>query len=131
MTNAKSDPEKSALQLRLEGDRRDMGDLWVAALSRYKGIMGFELEQKYKSVQDMIDAGTKEMENFHKWRHNRGKVDRLRTLFTENLDFLEQGSQQLLTAATASFPPAAAIGTALTYLLSVRPFFCFSIVDSS
>ncbi|KAH7304596.1 hypothetical protein B0I35DRAFT_401084 [Stachybotrys elegans] len=118
MANAKLGPENAALPLRLEGDHREMGDIWVAALSRYKGIMGFELELKYTSMQDVIDAGAKEMEGFHKWRHNRGKIDRLRTLFTENLDFLEQGSQQLLTAATASFPPAAAIGTALTYLLS-------------
>lgn len=114
-----ADSKEDSLRVELENDCRDVNEIWATAMQRYKGIVGFELERKYNNVQDMVDAGTSDMANFHKWRHNQGKVDRLRTLFSENLDFLEQGTQQLLAAATASFPPAAAIGTALTYLLSV------------
>ncbi|KAK4182295.1 hypothetical protein QBC35DRAFT_347446, partial [Podospora australis] len=98
-------------------DRRDVEGIWVKAIHDYKGIMGFELTHKYDSVQDMIDAATSELNRFHTWRHNQGKVDRIRTLFAENLDYIEKGSRQLLKAAEVSFPPASAIGTALTYLL--------------
>ena len=35
-----------------------------------------------------------------------------------NIGYIEKGAQQLVAAATPAFPPAAAIGTALTYMLS-------------
>lgn len=115
------------LREELEKDRRNVSDLWVAAVNKYQGIMGFQLERKpeYNSIQSIVAAGASEMNKFHKWRHNRGKVDRLRTLFSENLEFIQQGSQQILCAASASFPPAIAIGTALTYLLGVSYAFSF------
>lgn len=108
------------LKKELENDRRNLGDLWVAAMSKYQGIMGFKLERKYENLADITAAGTLEMENFHKWRHNQGKVDRLRTLLSQNPELVELGTQQLVSAATTSFPPAVAIGTALAHLLGVR-----------
>ncbi|KAF7553457.1 hypothetical protein G7Z17_g3613 [Cylindrodendrum hubeiense] len=104
----------------LKSDNRDVADLWKEALKSYKGIVGFDLEQKYENVDAMIAKGTKEMNNFHKFRHNEKKVDKLRTLFATNLDYLEKGAQQLISAATPAFPPAAAIGTAVTYMLTAK-----------
>ncbi|CAM1507730.1 Fc.00g045780.m01.CDS01 [Cosmosporella sp. VM-42] len=104
----------------LKNDNRDVADLWKDALKSYKGIVGFDLERKFDNVDSMIAQGTKEMNNFHKFRHNEKKVDKLRSLFAANLDYLEKGAQQLIAAAVPAFPPAAAIGTALTYMLSVR-----------
>ncbi|KAH6891532.1 hypothetical protein B0T10DRAFT_605777 [Thelonectria olida] len=112
-------PEISpGLREELEGDTRDIAKLWKDALKSYKGVVGFDLEKKFDDVQSMIDQGTKEMNNFHKFRHNEQKVDKLRSLFAANIDYLDKGAQQLLAAATPSFPPAAAIGTAVTYMLS-------------
>lgn len=102
----------------LKSDTRDVADLWKEALKSYKGIVGFDLEQKFTNVDAMIAQGTKEMNNFHKFRHNEKKVDKLRTLFSTNLEYLEKGAQQLVSAATPAFPPAAAIGTAVTYMLT-------------
>ncbi|KAJ4251856.1 hypothetical protein NW762_011153 [Fusarium torreyae] len=96
---------------------RDVADLWKDALKAYKGIVGFDLEKKFDSVQAMIDQGTHEMNNFHKFRHNDKKVDKLRTLFANNLEYIEKGASQLISAATPAFPPAAAIGTAITFML--------------
>lgn len=103
----------------LKNDSRNVADLWKEALKNYKGIVGFDLERKFDNVQQMVDQGTKEMNKFHRFRHNEKKVDKLRSLFAENLDYIEVGTQQLTKAAVPAFPPAAAIGTALTYLLSV------------
>lgn len=103
----------------LKNDSRDVADLWKEALKNYKGIVGFDLERKFDNVQQMVDQGTKEMNKFHRFRHNEKKVDKLRKLFAENLDYIEVGTKQLIGAAVPAFPPAAAIGTALTCLLSV------------
>ncbi|GKT41473.1 uncharacterized protein ColSpa_01654 [Colletotrichum spaethianum] len=100
-----------------ENDGRDVADLWKEALKAYKGIVGFDLERKFENVEVMIAQGTKDMENFHKFRHNDKKVDKLRSLFAANLDLIEQGAQQLFSAAAPAFPPAAAIEKWITNFL--------------
>ncbi|KAM0418624.1 hypothetical protein ACHAPT_012427 [Fusarium lateritium] len=110
--------EKPNLPDDLKGDNRDVADLWKDALKAYKGIVGFDLEKKFDNVEAMIKQGTHEMNNFHKFRHNEKKVDKLRGLFSTNIDYIEKGAQQLIAAAVPAFPPAAAIGTAVTYMLS-------------
>ncbi|KAF4992395.1 hypothetical protein FGRMN_7207 [Fusarium graminum] len=105
------------MEKKLNDDDRDVVDLWKEALKSYQSIVGFGLDRKFDSSQSMLDFGTDQMNNFHKFRHDKGKVDRLRSLFTANLDLIEQGSNQMIAAAAPAFPPAAAIGTALTYLL--------------
>lgn len=104
----------------LDADTRDVADIWSDAIKSYKGIVGVELLPKFTSVQVMIDFGTEQMQNFHKFRHDKNKVDKLRSLFAANMEYIEKSAQQLVAAATPAFPPAAAIGTAFTYLLQVR-----------
>lgn len=116
---ATKEEEKNLAAEDIEKDNRDVADLWKEALKQYKGIVGFDLQPKFNNVQAMIDFGTGEMNAFHKFRHNSKKVDKLRSLFAANIDYIEKGAQQLISAATPAFPPAAAIGTAITYLLSV------------
>jgi hypothetical protein len=113
--------DKKVIPEDLENDNRDVADLWKQALKEYKGIVGFDLQPKFNNVQAMIDFGTNEMNSFHKFRHNTKKVDKLRSLFAANIDYIEKGAQHLISAAVPAFPPAAAIGTAITYLLSVMP----------
>ncbi|KAJ3481097.1 hypothetical protein NLG97_g7910 [Lecanicillium saksenae] len=98
-------------------DARDIADLWREALQNFEGIAGFDLERKFDNVQDMVAFANTQIDSFHTFRHDKKKVDRLRTIFKSNLDLLETGTQQLLAAATPAFPPAAAIGTALTFVL--------------
>ena len=113
----------------LQDDDRDVSDLWKEALRNYKGVVGYDLQPKFGNVQEMVDYGTEQMNNFHKFRHNDKKVDHLRSLFAANLDYIEKGAQQLIAAAVPAFPPAAAIGTALTYLLGVcRSPLCVSVM---
>ncbi|KAM3425267.1 hypothetical protein BST61_g7215 [Cercospora zeina] len=76
------------------------------------------LQPRFANVNEMISFGAKEMNGFHSFRHNQKKVDKLRSLFMANIGYIESGAQQLVAAATPAFPPAAAIGTALTYMLS-------------
>ena len=120
-TNGTSDDVKDVQKMKQELDRdsRDVSDLWNDALKRYKGIVGVDLQAKFTSVDAMIVYGTEQMQGFHKFRHDQKKVDKLRSLFAANMDLIQTGAQQLIAAATPAFPPAAVIGTAFTYMLSV------------
>jgi hypothetical protein len=113
------DPKASKMKEELEKDTRDVADLWSEAIRQYNGVVGVELKPQFTNVQAMIDFGSEEMGKFRKFRHNDKKVDRLRSLFKDNIDYIEKGAQQLIAAATPAFPPAAAIGTAFTYMLTV------------
>ncbi|KAF4826841.1 hypothetical protein CGCTS75_v008733 [Colletotrichum tropicale] len=79
----------------MAGHNRDVADLWKDALKAYKGIVGFDLERKFENLEVMITRGIKEMQNFHNFRHDDKKVDRLRGLFSANLDYIEKDTQQL------------------------------------
>ncbi|KAH6665285.1 hypothetical protein F5X68DRAFT_250052 [Plectosphaerella plurivora] len=111
------DQGRAALEEKLKNDNRDVSDLWKDALKAYKGIVGFDLQRKFDSVDSLIAFSTEQMNGFHTFRHDNKKVDKLRSLFADNMDLIETGALQLVSAATPAFPPAAAIGTALTYLL--------------
>lgn len=113
--------KQNATKFDLEHDRRDVKDLWNDALRAYKGIIGEDLKPTFSSVDGMIKTGVDQMNNFHKWRHDDSKVDKLRSLFMANISYVETGTQKLIAAAEPAFPPAAAIGTAITFILSVSP----------
>lgn len=108
----------TATKFSLQNDRRDIKDLWNDALKEYKGIVGRELQPTFKSTDDMIQHATSEKDSFSKWRHDGKTLDKLRGIFMQNIGFIEVGSQKLIAAATPAFPPAAAIGTALTFVLA-------------
>lgn len=113
--------EKGELAYRNDGGR-NVADIWNDAIRQYQGIGGKDLKAGYaefKSLDAMIDFGCKEMEAFHGFRYDGSKVSKLRGLFRDSMNLIEGGMQQVVAAATPAFPPAAAVGTALTYMLSV------------
>ncbi|KAJ7788152.1 hypothetical protein B0H14DRAFT_2628539 [Mycena olivaceomarginata] len=87
----------------LTKDARNVTDLWNVALKKYQSIVG-------------VPAGVAQINNFHQFRHNQKKVDTICTLFKANMDSIIQCAQQLLAAVAPAFPPAMAIGAALTYI---------------
>ena len=118
----KMEKDVDKIKKELADDTRDVADLWNEALRRYQGIVGVGLkpQPESSSVTAMVEYGTVQMNNFHRFRHDQKKVDKLRSLLKQNLGYIEAGAKQLVTAATPAFPPAAAIGTAFNYLLKVR-----------
>lgn len=113
--------EKDSLTYKKSG-ARDVADIWNDAIRQYHGIGGKDLKagyDRFKSVDAMVDFGCKEMESFHAFRYDGTKVSKLRSLFKDGMWLIEGGMQQVVAAATPAFPPAAAVGTALTYMLTV------------
>ncbi|KAI3400781.1 hypothetical protein diail_1990 [Diaporthe ilicicola] len=112
--------EKEKLRYQNDG-ARDVVDIWSDAIRQYQGIGGKDLKgrfDQFKSVDSLVDFGCKEMEGFHAFRYDGTKVSKLRGLFKDSMWLIEGGMQQVVAAATPAFPPAAAVGTALTYMLS-------------
>ncbi|KAF5602224.1 hypothetical protein FPCIR_2009 [Fusarium pseudocircinatum] len=101
-----------------EDDVHAIARLWQEALKGYKGVVGRDLTKGSANTQAMIDQATNDMKKFHKFRHDEKKVDKLRTILIENFQYIEAGTQQITAAASSSFPPAAAIGVALTYFMT-------------
>jgi hypothetical protein len=80
--------EVESIKTALASDKRDVADLWTDALRKYKGIVGEDLVARFENVDAMIAFGTQEMNSFHRFRHNEKKVDKLRSLFAGNLDYI-------------------------------------------
>lgn len=116
---AASSIDKKAIKAELDADKRNIATLWNEAVRLYTVDTGNDLvSPKFKDTKAMIDFGTSEMNAFHHYRHDGSKVDKLRSLFMKNISYVESGSSMLLNAASTSFPPAAAINTAMTYVLT-------------
>lgn len=111
--------DKAAVKAELDADTRDVSALWNRAVQDYNATTGIPLAQPhFKDAQEMMKFGNEGAEQFQSWRHGDKRVDKLRSLFMQNIDFIETGAKQLIAAATPAFPPAAAIGTALTFVLT-------------
>lgn len=106
----------------LEQDKRDVADIWSAAVEAYRGATKIPIENlpvpKFRSTEDIITYGNQQMDEFHKFRHNQKKVDKLRGLFKQSMNLVQKGAEQLAAAATPAFPPAGAIMTAFSYMLN-------------
>ncbi|KAK7397706.1 hypothetical protein QQX98_012921 [Neonectria punicea] len=108
----------ATLREELENDGRNLVDLWNEALLGYQRSVGINLQAKYGNVKEIADFASKELENFQKFRHSKSKVDKLRSLFRDNLECINRGTRQLAAGASTAFPPAAAIGAALTCMIT-------------
>lgn len=112
--------EMRIIKAELDNDTTDIGALWNEALRAYKATLGKDLVKSFRNVEEMVADGEEQMNKFISWRHKETKVAKLRGLLMQNLGYIEAGTQQLVIAASASFPPAVAIGTAMTLIFQVR-----------
>ena len=117
---------KVAIRAKLAKDDRDISKIWNDAIDFYNKTANEHEEPErvtltrptFKDTQAMKNFGIEEMQKFRCWRHKDEKTDKLRTLFMDNIDYIDAGSKQLLNAVSASFPPALAISTAMTFVLT-------------
>ena len=96
----------------------DLATLWQSALTDYYVSAKMDVAQMkvYTSMSD-IQLDTDIQKNFEKFRHNGGKVDKLRSLVARNTELIISGATYITEAASAAFPPSSAILTAFTYVM--------------
>lgn len=98
--------------------KSDITRLWQNALAEYYVIAKLDSRSMkfYGSFSDIM--GDNDIQkNFLTFRHDQGKVDKLRTIISSNAVLILTGAEYIAQAATAAFPPATAILTAITYVM--------------
>lgn len=119
--------DKEDVRARLAKDSRDISVIWNQAITQYNRIANEHDKPServtltkpfFQNAQDMRNFGSTEMQKFHSFRVGDEKISRLRNLFMQNIDYIDAGSKQLLSAASSSFPPALAISTAMTFVIT-------------
>jgi hypothetical protein len=102
-------------------DQSDVAALWEEALNAYTETSKINIRSIVSSktnVADILMQQQNELDTFTQFRHNRGKLDKLRSLIVANSDYIQSAANQVASAASTAFPPSAAILTAFTYVLT-------------
>lgn len=103
-------------------DSSDLAELWNEALDDFKTKTKLDLTKfHYKSMEEAIASTKQQEEQFSAFRHDKGKVDAVRTAFGNNLKLIQKivtGAKMAADAASV-FPPAipgTMLMTAFTYV---------------
>jgi hypothetical protein len=98
----------------------DISLLWQEALVKYQKQTGINLGPSGKNVNvAMIIADQDaQLKTFNTFRHDGGKVDKLRSLASRNVDIIQGIAKHIGDAASSSFPPSTVIITAFTFVLN-------------
>ena len=100
----------------------DLGLLMQSALEEYNETTG-DLKKDYdqameaRSIADVQAYVVDHADKFRKFRHNESRLDQFRTAVGQNLNQIQVMSDVLAGPATAAFPAAAPIFTAINFLV--------------
>ncbi|KAH3966001.1 hypothetical protein HBH52_200240 [Parastagonospora nodorum] len=99
----------------------DIAALWEEALNDYKRVTDIDMRGRLnmqRSVNTIMMDQQRQLENFAVFRHDKGKLDRFRTMISSNADIIQGVAQHVADAASAAFPPSSAILTAFTFVMT-------------
>lgn len=99
----------------------DLGTLWQEALIRYYEECGTDLRAVHASRMDVNHIKAEQEHQlllFGEYRHDKGKLDKLRSLVSANSAIVLGVATHIADAASAAFPPSAAILTAFNYVMN-------------
>lgn len=85
-------------------DETDIGALWEEALFKYKRDTNRDLlmlPRQSWNVAAMMEEQKTQVDAFTNWRHNKGLVDKLRTVIARNSKIIQGVAQLLADAASA------------------------------
>lgn len=106
------------------GSSTDLGALWTKAVNDYVQKTGNNIDRlNSQSLHDVMEATSKEMKTFGGFRHDGGKVDKVRSAFQKHLGMMQKclDGLQMAGSAVGAFPPAMPVGivfSACGHLLS-------------
>lgn len=100
----------------------DIGILWQDALNKYaKESDGTDLRSLDSSRWNMnviLAEQDRQVTLFTEFRHNKGKLDKLRSLVARNSAMIQSVAGSVVNAASTAFPPGAALLTAFNYVMN-------------
>lgn len=95
-------------------EKTDLADLWNQALEDYYRESGENLSGTDSSRWNMghiLAEQEQQLQLFNQFRHDKGRVDKLRTLVSKNSAIIQSVTTHVAAAASTAFPPSAAILT--------------------
>ena len=102
-----------------QSDDTELQEMWFRAINKYcednhRNPRDF---QNVRSIGELQNEQNDLVRGFAKFRHSGKPVDKLRHFVNQSSGIILSVGQQISAAASASFPPAAAIMTAFTWLM--------------
>lgn len=105
----------------LMDDRTDIARIWEEALDNYNGVAKVDMRallSNTKSVSSIVMEQQRQLDSFRAYRHDDGKLDKLRSFISSNADIIQDAASMVASAASAAFPPSLAILTAFTGVIT-------------
>jgi hypothetical protein len=105
----------------VEDDNSDIGALWKHALKSYKENCDIDLNSTAHHNWDISTIEAEQsrlLDRFKSFRHSGSSVDKLRGFVVRNTEIIKTVATHIADAASAAFPPSAAIVTAFNYCLN-------------
>ena len=92
--------------------RPDVGAIWEAAVSKYRSQTKTDVVASSTwSVSSILREQERQLQMFNQYRHDTGKLDRLRSFLSRNSQIVQSLAEQVATAASSAFPPSTIILT--------------------
>lgn len=105
----------------LVDNRTDIARIWEEALDNYNGVAKVDIRallSNKKSVSSIVMEQQRQLDSFRAYRHDEGKLDKLRSFISSNADIIQDAASMVAGAASAAFPPSLAILTAFTGVIT-------------
>ena len=100
----------------------DLGVMWQQALDEYanesggKDLRGTDSSQW--NMGRILGDQEEQLQLFSVFRHDKGRVDKLRSLVSKNSQIIQSVASNIANAASSAFPPSAAILTAFNCVMN-------------
>lgn len=102
-------------------NRIDIARIWEEALVNYNGVAKVDIRallSNKKSVSSIVMEQQRHPDSFRAYRHDEGKLDKLRSFISSNADIVQDAASMVASAASTAFPPSLAILTAFTGVIT-------------
>jgi len=94
----------------------DLANLWNGALQKYQEESETELPVMNMSM--ILAEQDRQLLLFGQFRHNKGKLDKLRSVVSRNSELIQSLASNVANAASTAFPPSSAILTAFNLVMN-------------
>lgn len=101
MATQRSGEKTTGVNTNSENEGTDIAELWNEALKSYYVTTGQDLRTlpKFRNVNDIMNDAQLKNDLFDNFRHDKGKVDKLRSAVTRNSDLVMKGAEYIAQAA--------------------------------
>lgn len=105
----------------LVDNRTNIARIWEEALDNYNGVAKVDIRallSNKKSASSIVMEQKRQLDCFRAYRHDEGKLDKLRSFISSNADIIQDAASLVTSAASAAFLPSLAILTAFTGVIT-------------